>query len=123
MRILMAAMVLCCAPLLSAQSTHVEPVLKIFIDKMPNDLDQYLGAEFSKQMKGRIVIVLAEKDADATISSLSMVKKDQRVLLWSDDAEDKMILFKVKPGGESKVAERLVSKLRKEIDKEAVLRN
>jgi|SRR5271165_1938198 len=123
MRTLLAVTVLCCAPLLTGQSAELQPVLKIFINKMPNDLDQYLGAEFSKQMKGRIVIVLAEKDADATISSLSMVKKDQRVLLWSDDAEDKMILFKVKPGGESKVAERLVSKLRKEIDKEAVLRN
>jgi len=90
---------------------------------MPNDLDQYLQTEFAKQMKGRIVIVLADREADATIASLSMVNKDQKVLLWSDDAGDKMILFKIKPGGERKVAEHLVSKLRKEIDKEAVLRN
>lgn len=116
-------MVLCCAPLVSAQSTHVEPVIKIFIDKMPNDLDRYLGAEFSKQMKGRISIVLNNQGADATITSLSMVNKDHKVLLWSDDAGDKMIQYRVTPGGERKAAEHLVSKLRKEIDKEANLRN
>ncbi len=123
MRILLAATVLCCAPFLSAQSPHIQPVLKIFIDKMPNGLDQYLGAEFSKQMKGRIAIVLTDKGADATLSSLSMVNKDHRVLLWSDDAGDKMITYRVAPGGERKAAEHLVSKLRKEIDKEANLRN
>jgi hypothetical protein len=116
-------MVLCYTPLLSPQSTHVEPVLKIFIDRMPNDFDQYLGAEFSKQMKGKIVIVLTETGADATITSLSMVNKDHKVLLWSDDAGDKMILYKVKAGEERKVAEHLVSKLRREIDKETALRN
>lgn len=123
MRILLAATVLCCAPLLSAQSPHVEHVLKIFIDKMPNDLDQYLGAEFSKQMKGRIAIVLTDKSADATITSLSMVNKDHKVLLWSDDAGDKMILYRLTPGEERKVAAHLVSKLRKEINKEATSRN
>lgn len=123
MRTLVAAAVLCCVPFLTAQPADVKSGLKIFINKMPNDLDQDLRSEFSRQMKGRIVIVLTEKDADATITSLSMVKKDHKVLLWSDEAGDKMILFKVKPGGEGKVAEHLVSQLRKEIDKEASLRN
>lgn len=90
---------------------------------MPNDLDQYLGAEFSKQMKGRIAIVLTDKSADATITSLSMVNKDHKVLLWSDDAGDKMILYRLTPGEERKVAAHLVSKLRKEINKEATSRN
>lgn len=123
MRILLAATVLCCAPFLSAQSQHIQPVLKIFIEKMPNGLDQYLGAEFSKQMNGRIAIVLTNQGADATITSLSMVNKEQKVLLWSDDAGDKMIQYRVVPGGERKAAERLVSKLRKEINKEATSRN
>ncbi len=90
---------------------------------MPNGLDQYLGAEFSKQMKGRITIVLTDKGADATVSSLSMVNKDHKVLLWSDDAGDKMITYRVTPGGERKAAEHLVTKLRKAIDKEANSRN
>lgn len=118
MRTLLAVAVLCCAPFLTAHPADLKSTLKIFIQKMPNDLDQYLRAEFSKQMEGKIVIVPAEKDADATITSLSMVNKDQKVLLWSDDAGDKMITYHVKPGGERKVAERLVTKLRKEIDKE-----
>jgi len=79
---------------------------------MPNDLDQYLRAEFTKQMRGRIVIVLDEKDADAILTgvseeekgtgakitgrylglhdvatgTVSMVDKDRKVLLWSDEA-------------------------------------
>jgi hypothetical protein len=42
----------------------LKSVHRIFIDKLPNDLDQYLRAEFSKQMKGKVVVVLDEKDAD-----------------------------------------------------------
>ncbi len=112
------AMAFCCVPLLPAQSMAAKPALKVFIDKMPNDLDRYLRSEFSKQMEGRIVIVLAEKDADATITSLSVVNKDRKVLLWSDDAGDRNLMSSaVKPGGERRVAEQFVSKLKKEIAK------
>ncbi len=121
MRTLLAALLLCCAPFLAGQPADLKSVLKVFIYKMPNDLDHYLQAEFSKQMSGSIVIVLTEKEADATITSLNMENKDQKVLLWSDDVGDKMILFKIRPGRESSVAEHLVAKLRKEIYKEAIL--
>ena len=118
MRSLAMAMAFCCVPLLPAQSMAAKPALKVFIDKMPNDLDRYLRSEFSKQMEGRIVIVLAEKDADATITSLSVVNKDRKVLLWSDDAGDRNLMSSaVKPGGERRVAEQFVSKLKKEIAK------
>lgn len=142
--LLVVAALCCCAPFLTAQSTDLKSVRKIFIDKMPNDLDQYLRAEFSKQMKGRIVVVLDEKAADAIITgvseeekgtgakitgrylglhdiataSLSMVDKDRKVLLWSDEAGDRSLMFGVmRRGGERKVAERLVYKLKKVIDK------
>lgn len=69
-------------------------------------------------MDGRIVIVPAEKDADATITSLSVVNNDSKVLLWSDESGDRSLLSGVmKPGAERKVAERFVSKLKKEIDR------
>lgn len=42
---------------------------------MPNDLDQYLRAEFFKQMKGKITIVLEEKDADAVLTGISEEEK------------------------------------------------
>jgi hypothetical protein len=118
-------------------------VHKVFIDKMTNDLDQYLRAEFSKQMHGRIVVVLDEKDADAIITgvseeekgtgakitgrylglhdiatgSLSVVDKERKVILWSDEAGDRSLLFSpLRRGGERKVAERLVEKLRKAME-------
>jgi len=118
MRTLLAATVLCCLPLFPAQSMGPKPVLKVFIDKMPNDLDRCLRAEFSKQMEGRIVIVLAEKDADATVTAFSMLNKDGNVLLWSDDEGGRDLFSGVmRPGEESRAVERFVSKLKRQVDK------
>jgi hypothetical protein len=121
-------------------ATDLKSVHKIFIDKMPNDLDQYLRAEFVKQLKGKITIVLDEKDADGVLTgvseeekgtgakitgrylglhdiatgTVSLVDKDRKNLLWSDEAGDRSLLFGVmKRGGERKVAERLVNKFKK----------
>src|SRR5580658_3520085 len=102
MKTLLAAKVLCCVPLFPAQSTDPKPVLKVFIDKMPNDLDRCLRAEFSKQMEGRVVIVLVEKDADATIIAFSMLNKDGSVLLWSDEVGGRDVFSGLmKPGEEN----------------------
>lgn len=128
----------------SAQMPSLSSIHKVYIDKMPNDLDQYLRTEFMKQMKGRITIVLDEKDSDAILTgvsqeekgtgakitgrylglhdiataSLSMLDKDRKQLLWSDEAGDRSLFFgAIKRGGERKVAERLVGKLKKEIGK------
>lgn len=128
------------ALLCTSQVRSLDAVHKIYIDKLPNDLDQYLRAEFSKQMRGKIMVVLDEKDADAVITgvseeekgtgakitgrylglhdiataSLSLVDKDRKVILWSDEAGDRSLMFSVMHrGGERKVAERLVSKLKK----------
>ena len=131
---------LCFAPLAVAQTPELKSIHKIFIDKMPNDLDQYLRAEFVKQLKTKITIVLDEKDADAILTgvseeekgtgakitgrylglhdiatgTVSLVDKDRKNLLWSDEAGDRSLMFGVmKRGGERKVAERLVSKFKK----------
>ena len=120
--------------------TDIRSVRKIFIDKMPNDLDQYLRAEFTKQMRGRITVVLDQKDADGILTgvseeekgtgakitgkylglhdvatgSVSLLDREGKVLLWSEEAGDRSLVFgAVKRGGERKVAERLVSKLKK----------
>jgi hypothetical protein len=124
----------------TAQVRDLKSIHKIFIDKLPNDLDQYLRAEFFKQMPGKIEIVLEEKDADGILTgvseekkgtgaqitgrylglhdnatgSLSMVDKERKSILWADEAGDRSLMFGVmKRGGERKVAERLVSKLKK----------
>ena len=115
-------------------------VRKIFIDKMPEDLDQYLRAEFVKQMKGRVVVVLDKADCDGILTgvfeeekgtgakvtgrylglhdvatgTVSLLDKEGKVLLWSDEAGDRSLLFgAMKRGGQRKVADRLVSKLKK----------
>lgn len=139
MRTLLAIAVLF-VPLTAAQTPDLKFIHKIFIEKMPNDLDQYLRAEFFKQMKGKITIVLDEKEADAVLTgiseeekgtgakitgrylglhdiatgSLSLLDKERKQILWSDEAGDRSLLFSVAHrGGERKVAERLVGKLKK----------
>jgi len=128
------------ASLAFAQTPGLKSVHKIYIDKLPNDLDQYLRAEFFKQMTGKVSVVLEEKDADAILTgvseektgtgaqitgrylglhdnatgSLSMVDKDRKSILWADEAGDRSLMFGVmRRGGERKVAERLVSKFKK----------
>ena len=123
-----------------AQEPDLRSAHKVFIDKMPNDLDQYLRAEFSKQLRGKISVVLDEKDADGILTgvsaeekgtgakitgrylglhdvatgSVTLVDKDRKVILWADEAGDRSLMFgAMKRGGERKVADRLVSKLKK----------
>jgi hypothetical protein len=43
-------------------------VRRIYIEKLPNDFDQYLRAEFFKQMARRVTIVIDKSDADAVIN-------------------------------------------------------
>jgi hypothetical protein len=53
----------------------LKTVHKIYIDKLDNNLDQYLRSEFFTQMKGEISIVLDEKDADAILTGICDEKK------------------------------------------------
>jgi hypothetical protein len=124
-----------------AQDPHaLKSVRKIYIEKMPNDLDQYLRAEISKQFKGSVVVVLEKTDADGILAgvseeekgtgakitgrylglhdvatgTISLLDKEGKTILWSDEAGDRSLLFGVaKRGGERKVADRLVAKLKK----------
>src|SRR5205085_11618209 len=45
-------------------------VKHLYIEPMVNDLDQYLKAEFSKQLAGRVVIVSKPEDADAVMTGV-----------------------------------------------------
>jgi len=113
---------------------------KIYIEKMPNNLDQYLRAEISKQFKGTVIVVLDKKDADGVLAgiseektgtgaqitgrylglhdnatgTISLLDKDEKTILWTDEAGDRSLMFGVmRRGGERKVADRLISKLKK----------
>ena len=74
MRTLLALIALSAASVF-AQTPGLKSIHKIYIDKLPNDLDQYLRAEFFKQMKGKITVVLEEKDADAILTGISEEEK------------------------------------------------
>jgi hypothetical protein len=114
-------------------------VHKIFVDPMAHDLDRYIREEIIKQMKERVVIVVDQNDADAILTgvddeesgagaktsrylglhdvakgTLTLLDKEGKVILWSDDAGDKAVMFTaLKKGGQRKVAIRLVGKFRK----------
>ncbi len=117
---------------------NLKEVRRIYVDKLPNDLDQYIRAEVVKQ-KTPFKIVLDETEADAILTgtadvdkrvgtqitgrylglsdtataSVSLVSKDRKQLLWAGEAGDRSLLFSVaRRGGERKVASRLVSKLK-----------
>jgi len=122
------------------QTPELRAVKKVFIEKMDNNLDQYLRAEFSNQFKGRVIVVLDAKDADAILAgvgeeqkgtgakitgrylglhdvatgTVSLLDKEGNVILWSDEAGDRnMWLGPMARGGQRKVADRLVGKLGK----------
>jgi hypothetical protein len=126
--------------LMFAQESDLRSIHKVFIEKMPNDLDQYLRAEFTKQLRGKVTVVLKKEDADGVITgineeqtgtaakitgrylglhdtvngTISLLDKTETNILWADEAGDRNLFFGIAHrGGERKVADRLVSKLRK----------
>jgi len=123
-----------------AQTPTLSTFHKVFIDKMDNNLDQYLRAEFTNQFKGKVVVVLNSTDADAILAgvgeqetgtgakitgrylglhdvatgTVSLLDKEGKVILWSGEAGDRnMWVGPLARGGQRKVADRLVSKLKK----------
>jgi len=137
-------LVLCSAMagLSSAQTPTVslKDINKIYVDKMDNDLDQYIKAEIQKKFKGRLTIVLNPEDADAILAgasehksgtgaavtgrwlglhdtasgAVSLLDKEGKVVLWSSEAGDRSLWWgALKRGGPRKVADRLVKNLKK----------
>ena len=130
-------------PLGVAQAEGLKGIKKIFVDKMDNDLDQYIRAEITKKFKGQIVVVISQEDCDAILAgvsehqtgtkavvtgrylglhdtatgSISLLDKEGKVILWSGEAGDRSIVFgALKRGGPRKVADRLVSDLKKAME-------
>ena len=118
-------------------------IRKIYVDKMDNDLDQYLRAEIQKKFKNEIVVVLRPEDADAimagvsehqsgtraavtgrwlglhdtAVGSVSLLDKSGTMVLWSGEAGDRSLLWgAMKRGGPRKVADRLISSLKKAME-------
>jgi hypothetical protein len=121
------ATALAVAPPSAAADLALRDVRKVYIDKMANDLDQYISAEVAKQMNGQMVVVVNREDADAILRGTgdektgvgaSMVDSTEAVVLWSGEASDRnMWAGFMAPGGARKVAARLVHDLKKAIEK------
>lgn len=130
---------------LAAQAPTVSlfSVKRIYVDKMDNDLDQYIRAEIQKQFKGAVQVVLKPELADAVMAgvsehqsgtraavtgrwlglhdtatgSVSLLDKTGEVVLWSGEAGDRSIMWgSMKRGGPRKVADRLVKNLKKAME-------
>jgi len=99
----------------------IRDVKKLYIEKMSNDLDEFIKSEISRQMPGRLLIVLRPEDADAVMKGGSTNRHGNVTItdlrgtaeLWAGEAGDKGIYLTKIHGGEKKVAERLVSGLKK----------
>jgi len=125
------------------EAPSLRAIRRIYVDKMDNDLDQYIRAEIQKKFHGEIVVVLKPEAADAIMAgvsehqngtraaitgrylglhdtatgSVSLLGKSGTTVLWSSEAGDRSILFgSMKRGGPRKVADRLVSNLKKAME-------
>ena len=52
-------------------ATSLRSIRRIYVDKMDNDLDQYIRAEIQKKFQGEIVVVLKPEAADAIMAGVS----------------------------------------------------
>lgn len=106
--------------------TNLADIQKIYIEPMPNNLNQYLTSEISKQFHGKLTVVLQKSDAEAIMKGVSASAQDTSVgtvqivdlagkaVLWSGTARDgDKVLFNLNHRGEEKVAANLIGQLKK----------
>ncbi len=124
--------------------TAMKQVKKLYVEKMKQNLDEYLRAEFIKQLPGRFTIVSNREDADAVMLGTGKDKSDAGsaitggylglrdtatgaasivdkagTVLWSAEAGDRTLLLgPLKRGGTREVASRLVQELKKFMEAE-----
>ena len=107
-------------------ATTLANIRQTYVEPMPNNLNQYLTSEISKQFHGSMTIVTKEADADAimkginlgaqntTLGTVQLVDKSGNTILWSGTASDRDKKFlSVKHGGEQKMAANLIGELKK----------
>lgn len=105
-------------------------VRKIYVEKMPDNLDQYLVSEISKKFHGSLTIVLDQASADAVMrgvnigaqntsnGTVQLVDPKGTTVLWSGSANDRSMAFlDLKHGGQQKIAAHLIEQLKKAMQK------
>ncbi len=131
--------------LIGDANTSLRIVSKVFIEKMPNEFDNELRVQITRQFKGRVNVVLDREVADAVLvgankedkagggkatlrylgldtvnaGTLTLIDKSGKVILWSDEAGDRAPWFSsggVTPNAQKTIAERLVRKMKRAFD-------
>lgn len=105
-------------------------VRKIYVEKMPDNLDQYLVSEISKRFNGSLTIVLNQSEADAVLKGVNLTAQNTSngtvqlvdpagsTVLWSGSANDRSAMFlDLKHGGQQKIAAHLIDQLKKAMQK------
>jgi len=118
-----AAASVAAAPLRAAVSS-LRQVKNLYIERMPDGLDEYLKAELSRQIPGRFVVVLRPQDADAIVKghsryrdgTVSVTDLQGTIVLWTGQAGGSGIFHTGIRGGEKEIAKHLVSSLRKSLE-------
>jgi hypothetical protein len=126
MKRLIAIALVLCGCLAGAQTRlTLQNVHKVFIEKMNNNLDQYLTTAILKQFHGSLQVVLDRAHADAILhgapqgaqnhkATVELVDPSGQEVLWSGSAGDRNKEFLgVMHGGEQTLAEKLVAQLKK----------
>ncbi|WP_446743714.1 hypothetical protein [Silvibacterium acidisoli] len=101
-------------------------VRRIYIEKMADNLDQYLASAISRKMKGAVVVVLNRSEADAIMrgvnigaqttaeATVQLVDPSEKEVIWSGTGSDRKVLtLGIQHGGQDKIADRLVGELKK----------
>jgi len=109
----------------SNQVMTLREVRRIFVEKMPDQLDEYVKSEIDKQLFGRVRLASRRENADAVLQGVTdedtgsaiLTDLNGNVVLWKDEAGDESSLLGItKRGGPKKIAERLVKSLKEKMD-------
>jgi len=117
-------------PLLAQSAMTLANVRKVYVEKMPDNLDQYLISEISKKFHGSLTIVLNQSEADAVMKGVNLTAQNTSngtvqlvdpkgtTVLWSGSANDRNMMFlDLKHGGQQKIAAHLIDQLKKAMQK------
>ena len=98
-------------------------VKKVYVEKMDNNLDQFIISAISKKFHGSLIVVLDKGSADAilratkdqqstTKATIEMVDRSGRMIFWSGTAGDKNTIIR-KHEGDEKIGSALMDQLKK----------
>jgi hypothetical protein len=120
------SILLAMVPAVAQANPALMNVKKIYVEKMENNLDQYITSEISRQFHGSLQVVLEPSKADAimkgvnlgaqntTRATVEVVDPSGKSVLWSGTGGDRDKLFlDLKHGGEQKIAAHLVKDLKR----------